>query len=95
MAKLTARGHTILARWRKDWATPDDDLASERTREYAVRSDGTILVRNVTRFRSHPEPFDQGWKVYGRAKKGRDLLGYIKRLGESLAEKGFEEVDGQ
>ena len=91
MAKLTTKGTTILARWRKTWETPADDLVSERTREYAVRSSGVILQRNAARFRSDTGHHDWGWKVYGKAHAGyTGLEDYIRRLGEQLEAKGFQ-----
>lgn len=90
MAKLATKGTTILARWSKTWETPDDDLVSERTREYAIRSNGTILQRNAARFRSETGLHSWGWKVYGKTKKGVDIQDYIRRLGENLEAKGFE-----
>jgi len=66
MAKLEKKGTTILARWRKDTETPDDDLVSSRTRKYAARSDGTILVCDTATFRSETGRHTWGWKVYKR-----------------------------
>jgi len=93
MAKLTTKGTTILARWRKDEKTPDDELVSERTREYAVRSNGVLLRRDAVRFRSDTGYHDYGWKVYGRAAGNKpDLDDYLRRTGEKLEARGFARV---
>ena len=93
MAKLTTKGTTILARWRKVWKTPEDDLTSECTREYAVRSSGVILSRNASRFRSDTGYHDYGWTIYSRNHAGyTGLDDYIRRLDENLRGKGFERV---
>lgn len=93
MAKLTTKGTTILARWRKDWDTPDDDIASARTREFAVRSNGVLLQRDAVRFCSDTGHHDYGWKVYGRAAGNKpDLDAYLQHVGAQLEAKGFESV---
>jgi len=85
MAKLTTKGTTILARWRKEWDTPDDDLVSARVREYAVRSNGVVLRRYAVWFRSDTGSHDYGWKVYARGHVGyTGVDDYIQRLGERL-----------
>jgi len=90
MAKLEKKGTTILARWRKDTETPDDDLVSSRTMKYAVRSDGTILQCYSARFRSETGNHSWGWKVFGKVSKGIDLPNYSSQLGETLEAKGFQ-----
>jgi len=92
MATLNKKGTTILGRWRKDEETPDDDLVSERTREYALRSDRAILLRRGARFRSETGLHNWGWVIYGRVKRDIDLQTYTHRFGENLEAKGFERV---
>ncbi len=93
MAKLITKGTTILARWRKDEKTPDDDLVSERTREYAIRSSGVVLKRVTVLFRSDTGHHDYGWEVYARGHVGyTGLDDYIRRLDENLTAKGFTRV---
>lgn len=91
MATLAKKGTTILARWRKDTETPDDDLVSSRTMKYAVRSDGTILQCYSARFRSETGNHTWGWKVFGKVHKGVDLQHYCSQLGVTLEAKGFQQ----
>lgn len=72
MAKLTARGATVLARVMKDVETPDSLSTVREKEEWAYRSDGTLLWRHVIYWREHKygeKSHDYGWKVIKKVAK--------------------------
>ena len=96
MATLHKKNTTILGRWRKDEETPDDDLVSERSREYVIRSDRAILKRSAAYFRGSAESkgyhHSWGWTTYGTIKKEIDAESFTRRFGENLVAKGYVRV---
>lgn len=85
MAKLTARGQRELARAEKTvlFTPAEDDMVSERTTKYALRSDNTLLVQHISVFRptaSFDPPagrrYNQGWKVVKKLSKDQTVEGF-------------------
>jgi hypothetical protein len=92
MAKLTARGRTIVWRIVKEDNAPKSDLITWEKEELSLMTDGSILRRSVVEFKpgpydhGKPQRHDYGWKEYRKLKAGGDP----QRLLESFKQRGYK-----